>query len=66
MSDQDYLTDSERADILLRLLSEMRQLYTVLDRDGKSGKSVVFAQISTTFNNICEIVEVNKTNSNIN
>lgn len=58
------MDDELRVDALINVLGVLKDIYANVDQDTGNGSKVVFSMITTTFNNICDILEVKTTNTN--
>ena len=53
----------EKVNLLVQVLKTLGDLYPMVERNGGNGNKVVFSMITTTFNNICEILDVHNNNT---
>jgi hypothetical protein len=58
------MDDELKVDALINVLGVLKDIYANVDQDTGNGSKVVFSMITTTFNNICDILEVKTTNTN--
>lgn len=58
------MDDELRVNALINVLGVLKDIYANVDQDTGNGSKVVFSMITTTFNNICDILEVKTTNTN--